>query len=233
MSADDRERDRRRVERKTAFAARRRDTPADAGAQKDERLPPGQTWAHEKWPILDLGDQPEISRRSWRLCVDGLVEEPLTLDFDGLVALGEVETADDFHCVTSWSTQGNRWKGVRFVDLMERALPSPEAAFVLFESSDTAPDTSEFYTTNLPLAACLDPSVLLVHSWNDRPLEREHGGPVRMFVPKRYAWKSAKWLKKITLLERDRPGYWEVRGYSNSAKPWEDDRYGRPSLLGF
>ena len=111
------------------------------------------------------------------------------------------------------------WVGVSFRHLLSLVNPKPEARYVLVESYDD-------YTTNLPLSACDDEDVFLVDSWNHKPLSKDHGGPVRMIVPKRYAWKGAKWIKTITFAEHDQKGFWEVRGYSNSAFPWENDRYG-------
>jgi DMSO/TMAO reductase YedYZ molybdopterin-dependent catalytic subunit len=168
--------------------------------------------------VLDLGVKPDVTRETFSLEVDGLVGRPLKLAWADLMALPQAETLADFHCVTTWSTFDNAWSGVRLRDLMARAAPRPEARFVLFASSDG-------YTTNLPLDACLEDDVLLVHGWMGRPLPPEHGGPVRMIVPKRYGWKSAKWIRKITCLAEDQKGFWEVRGYSNTAFPWEEDRF--------
>ena len=109
--------------------------------------------------------------------------------------------------------------GVSFRHLLSVVQPKPEAKYVLFESYDE-------YTTNLPLSVCDDDDVFLVHTWNHRPLSRDHGGPVRMIIPKRYAWKGAKWIKKMTFSEKDQKGFWEVRGYSNTALPWNNDRHG-------
>jgi DMSO/TMAO reductase YedYZ molybdopterin-dependent catalytic subunit len=127
--------------------------------------------------------------------------------------------------VTTWSRFNNRWRGVRFRSIAERAHPAPEAAFVLCTGSDRMPGTSIPYTTNLPLARALEDDVLLVHAWEGRPLPREHGGPCRMITPKLYAWKGAKWIRKIEFLASDRKGFWELRSYSNSAEPWFNDRY--------
>ena len=129
-----------------------------------------------------------------------------------------VELVTDFHCVTTWSTFDNAWKGVLFRHIMQMAKPKPEATFVFFTGYDN-------YSTNLPLEACDDDDVLFIHRWNGKPLPKEHGGPVRMHVPKRYAWKGSKWVKEIIFLAEDKPGYWEVRGYSNTALPWDEDRY--------
>lgn len=188
------------------------------------QLPPGQH-AARAWPVLDLGVHPRIERADWRLEVTGLVEEPLCLDFAALLALPQTEQECDFHCVTTWSVLGARFAGVRFVDLMERALPRPEARFVFVSGADVDPASGEEYTTNLPLERALDPDVLLVHSYEGAPLPREHGGPVRLVTPRLYAWKGAKWLARIELCSTDRPGFWERRGYSNSAEPWFEDRF--------
>jgi DMSO/TMAO reductase YedYZ molybdopterin-dependent catalytic subunit len=186
------------------------------------KLPVGQ---HEvrNWPVLDLGDVPEVSLPDWRLEVGGLVDNPVTLTWDEFLALPQAEDVSDFHCVTTWSRYDNHWKGVRFRTLAELAVPHEEARFVLCTGYDHMPGTKIPYTTNLPLARAVD--VLLVHAWEGRPLPVEHGGPVRMITPKLYAWKGTKWIRKIEFLPRDQRGFWEVRGYSNTAEPWFNDRY--------
>lgn len=189
------------------------------------KLPVGQR-AVASWPVLDLGDQPEIPLERWRLAIGGACENPLELDWDAFLALPMVEDVSDFHCVTTWSRMDNRWKGVRFATLAELCVPCPEARFVRTTGYDVMPGTDIPYTTNLPLERALDPDVLLVHEWEGRPLPREHGGPCRMITPRLYAWKGAKWIRRIDFLEHDEPGFWEVRGYSNGAEPWFDDRYG-------
>ncbi|MEE9394554.1 MAG: sulfite oxidase-like oxidoreductase [Planctomycetota bacterium] len=226
---DKTERNLKKVQSKTAWAEKKRRTLADLQPQDPARvrLPPGQTWANRGWPVLDLGDQPLIAAKDWQLAVDGAVQNPLSLTFDDFMDLPHVEIERDFHCVTTWSTQDNRWSGVRFSELMDRVLPADDATHVMLTGFDRAPDTGEFYTTNLTLKDCLEDEVMLVHAWNGEPLSREHGGPVRLMVPKLYAWKSAKWLKGITLMTADAPGYWEVRGYSMTARPWDNDRFSR------
>jgi DMSO/TMAO reductase YedYZ molybdopterin-dependent catalytic subunit len=188
------------------------------------KLPVGQ---HEvkNWPVLDLGVHPEIAREQWTLTLDGLCARPQTLTWAQFLALPQVEDTSDFHCVTTWSRMDNRWKGVRFRTLAEAAAVKPEARHVLVTASDFDARTGEHYTTNLALARALEDDVLLVHTWEGEPLPREHGGPVRMITPKLYAWKGAKWIAKITFLAEDQPGFWEVRGYSNTAEPWANDRY--------
>lgn len=186
-------------------------------APDQDRLPPGQHLVNN-WPVLDLGHHPEIKPEDWRLTVGGFVADPLAWTWQDFLAQPQVKSVSDFHCVTTWSTYDNEWEGVSFKHLISVVKPLSLAKFVLFKSYDD-------YTTNLPLEACDDDDVFLVHRWNRKPLPKEHGGPVRMIVPKRYAWKGAKWVKEITFSDRDDKGFWEVRGYSNTALPWDNDRY--------
>jgi DMSO/TMAO reductase YedYZ molybdopterin-dependent catalytic subunit len=188
-------------------------------------LPPGQH-AVRNWPVLDLGDAPAVERADWRLSIGGLVANPLELGFDDLLALPQTDDVSDFHCVTTWSRFDNRWRGVRFRDLAELVVPDERARFVTTTGYDVLPGSDVPYTTNLPLERAVEDDVLLVHTWEGEPLPREHGGPVRMITPKLYAWKGAKWIRRIEFLAEDRPGFWEVRGYSNTAEPWFEDRYG-------
>ena len=141
------------------------------------------------------------------------------------MALPQVDDVSDFHCVTTWSRMDNRWGGVRFRTLAELAVPAEEARFVLCTGGDHMPGTRIPYTVNLPLARAVEEDVLLVHTWEGQPLPREHGGPCRMITPRLYAWKGAKWIRKIEFLEHDELGFWEQRGYSNTAEPWFEDRY--------
>lgn len=189
------------------------------------QVPPGQRTV-ESWPVLDLGDVPRVERSDWRLEVAGACENPFTLTWEGFLALPQTDDVSDFHCVTTWSRLDNRWRGVSFRTIAELAVPRGTARFVECTGYDRMPGTSIPYTTNLPLGRALDPDVLLVHTWEGQPLPVEHGGPCRMITPRLYAWKGAKWLRRIEFLEQDRPGFWEVRGYSNTAEPWFDDRYG-------
>ena len=181
------------------------------------RLPPGQHEAKD-WPVLDLGTQPEVPVGEWALAVDGAVESPLTLDWAAFNALPQTEDASDFHCVTTWSLMDAKWKGVRLSQVLALARPLPGASHLMVYGYDG-------YTTNLPLEEALKDDVLLVHTWEGRPLPREHGGPVRLVTPQLYAWKGAKWVSRLELMTQDRKGFWEARGYSNSAHPWRNDRY--------
>ena len=188
------------------------------------KLPVGQ---HEvkNWPVLDLGEQPQVSPEEWKLEVAGLVENPFTLTWDRFLALPQAEDVSDFHCVTTWSRYDNRWRGVRLKTIAELAVPREDARFVLCTGYDFAPGTDIPYTTNIPLERAVDDDVLLVHTWEGQPLPRDHGGPVRMITPRLYAWKGTKWIRKVEFLPEDRKGFWEERGYSNSAEPWFNDRY--------
>lgn len=182
------------------------------------RLPPGQRLT-TGFPVLDLGIQPEIPLPEWTLTLDGAVTNPTTLSWAQFNALPQIDDTSDFHCVTTWSKYDCRWGGVAFTTLYELAQPSPEARHVYFTSYDG-------YSTNVPLAQLLDDDVLVATRFEGAPVSREHGGPARVIVPKLYAWKGAKFIKAITFLADDRPGYWEVRGYSNTADPWKEERYG-------
>ncbi len=183
-----------------------------------DRLPPGQTLVQD-WPVLDLGVQPDVTPDKWRLRLEGLVQAPLSLTLDEFMALPQVETVSDIHCVTQWSRYDNHWQGVRAAHLLELARPTQAARFVSFTSYDG-------YTTNISLADFAEQEVLLAHSWEGKPLSRQHGGPVRVVLPKLYLWKSPKWVTRIELLGADRPGFWEVRGYHNHGDPWTEERYG-------
>jgi DMSO/TMAO reductase YedYZ molybdopterin-dependent catalytic subunit len=202
-------------------------SPAGTGATNRHgmpKLPVGQRQV-PNWPVLDLGDVPEVPRAQWRLEVGGRCENPLSLDWGAFMALPQVEDISDFHCVTTWSRMDNRWGGVRFRTLAELAVPGGEAQFVLCTGYDHMPGTRIPYTVNLPLARAVEEDVLLVHTWEGQPLPVEHGGPCRMITPKLYAWKGAKWIRRIEFLDRDQLGFWEARGYSNTAEPWFEDRY--------
>ena len=183
----------------------------------DERLPPGQHLV-KNWPVLDLGRQPDVSRERWRLKIGGLVQRPVTLDWAGFMALPQRPMRSDIHCVTTWSRYDNDWTGVSTQDLLDAVEPRGEAGFLMLHGYDG-------YTTNVPLADFAAPDALLAHSWQGKPLTREHGGPVRLIVPHLYFWKSAKWIAAIDVLGADKPGFWEVNGYHMRGDPWAEERY--------
>jgi len=206
------------VRAKEQWAREGRLLTGETSTPQAERLPPGQRLVQD-FPVLDLGVQPDVKPGRWRLRVEGLVEEKVALDWDAFRALPQREWVNDIHCVTAWSRYDNRWEGVAARDLLMLARPLPEARFVVFHSHDG-------YTTNVPLEVFASEDALLAHSWNGAPLERVHGGPARIVIPRYYFWKSAKWVTRIELLAEDRPGFWEVRGYHNNADPWLEERYG-------
>jgi DMSO/TMAO reductase YedYZ molybdopterin-dependent catalytic subunit len=181
------------------------------------QLPVGQTKT-DKWPVLDLGFKPDITRQKWKLVIDGQVESPVTLSWDDFMALPQTEDTSDFHCVTTWSRMDVPWKGVRLADLAALVSPKSSATHILCHGYDK-------YTTNLSLQEALKEDVLLVHTADNKPLERDHGGPVRMITPQLYAWKGSKWISRIEFLPFNKLGFWELRGYSSTAYPWRNDRY--------
>jgi len=183
-----------------------------------KRLPPGQRLTSD-FPVLDLGVQPDIPLDQWRFTVSGLVENQIDWDWQQFNSQPQTTLVNDIHCVTTWSRYDNEWQGVCASHLLDVVKPKPNAAFLVFYSHDG-------YTTNVPLSAFDDTDVMLAHSWNGKPLTRAHGGPVRPIIPKLYFWKSAKWIKHITFMDKDAPGFWEVRGYNNNADPWKEERYG-------
>jgi DMSO/TMAO reductase YedYZ molybdopterin-dependent catalytic subunit len=183
-----------------------------------ERLPPGQRLVKD-WPVLDLGVQPDVPARKFRLDIDGMVRRPISMTLDDFMALPQAESVSDMHCVTQWSRYDNRWKGVSARTLLAMVEPKDEARHVVFHSHDG-------YTTNVRLDQFDQPDVFLVHQWDGAPISREHGGPVRVLIPRLYLWKSAKWVRRIELTGADRPGFWEVRGYHNNGDPWTEERYG-------
>jgi DMSO/TMAO reductase YedYZ molybdopterin-dependent catalytic subunit len=181
------------------------------------RLPPGQREVTD-WPVLDLGIVPNLSTRDWSFSVGGMVERSVKWDWDEFLAQPQHPVRVDMHCVTAWSRYDNDFIGVPALHLRDVVRPRPEARFIMLRSYDG-------YTTNLPLADFADDDVVLAHSWQGQPISREHGGPMRLILPKLYLWKSAKWLRHITFSDRDEPGYWEQRGYHMRGDPWKEQRY--------
>jgi DMSO/TMAO reductase YedYZ molybdopterin-dependent catalytic subunit len=184
---------------------------------EEQRLPPGQHLTKD-WPTLDLGLTPEISHERWHLDVYGAVENPVFWSFAEFLEKAQTPVTSDIHCVTTWSRYDNQWLGLPTRELLAACRPRENAHFVVLHSYDG-------YTTNLALEDFAAEDALLAHSWSGKPLTSEHGGPVRLVVPHLYFWKSAKWLQAIEFLEKDAPGYWEVRGYHNRGAPWAEQRY--------
>jgi DMSO/TMAO reductase YedYZ molybdopterin-dependent catalytic subunit len=188
-----------------------------------ERLPPGQHLT-TGYPVLDLGIQPEVTRKDWKLEIDGLVACPGAISWQSFVALPQVSPYSDIHCVTSWSRFDNRWDGVSTATIVERCRPLADVTAVMVESYDG-------YKTNLSLEDFAAPGALLAHSWDGEPLSLAHGAPVRLVVPHLYFWKSAKWIRKITFLSSEERGYWEVGGYHVRGDPWLQQRYRGSEIL--
>ncbi len=184
----------------------------------ESRVPPGQ-YLTQRFPVLTYGPNPPFDLATWSLSVDGEVERPFALRWDELMALPQTEVTVDIHCVTRWSKLDTTWRGVRVRDLLERARVRPSGTHVLAHSDGG-------YTTNLPLAALLDDDVMVAHTYAGEPLEHDHGAPARLLVPKRYFWKSAKFLRRLEVLPEDRQGFWELNGYHNDADPWSEQRHG-------
>ena len=217
MSDDDRSEPTKLTRSKQRWASEGKFLSGATDRAEGDRLPPGQHLVRD-WPVLDLGQQPDIARERWRLTIDGMVERPVTLDWAGFMALPQTAVRSDIHCVTTWSRYDNDWSGVATRDLLDHVGPVDAAAFLTLHGYDG-------YTTNVPLADFAAADALLVHSWQDKPLTREHGGPVRLVIPHLYFWKSAKWISRIEFLGADKPGFWEVNGYHRRGDPWAEQRY--------
>jgi len=183
----------------------------------EERLPPGQR-VTEKFPVLSKGSVPAWDPESWEFTVRGAVDEELTYSWEAFGELPHERQRQDFHCVTGWSKFDCEFTGVPFPELAERAGVHDDAVHVMFDALDG-------YTTNLPLSDCLREEVLFASEFDGEPLPREHGGPLRVVTPHRYAYKGAKWVTGVTFLTEPERGFWERRGYSNTADPWAEERY--------
>ena len=188
--------------------------------RRPRRVPPGQTRTR-KWPVLDAAGPPKIDLAKWKLQISGLVQKEVEFSWEEFLALPGVKVFADFHCVTRWSRLGNIWEGVSARELLARAGGvRPEAAFVLAHGYDFG------WTTNLPLDDFLSEDALAAFLHDGEPIALEHGGPLRLIVPQLYAWKSAKWLSRIEVLDRDRAGFWERNGYHMRGDPWKEERFG-------
>ena len=181
------------------------------------RLPPGQYYT-DKWPVLHAGEIPDVDLATWTLQVTGEVEKPLTLSFEELKQLPATEVTSDIHCVTRWSRFDARFKGVHWSELAKLCGPKPSARFAIALAEHG-------FTANVPLEALEDEHALIVYEADGAPLTPEHGRPVRLFIPTKYFWKSAKWLGGIELSAVDKPGFWERYGYHNNADFWKEERY--------
>ena len=194
--------------------------PADTrieSPRNEPRLPPGQVKT-EKWPVLHYGSVPNVDLATWSLKVDGLVEQSLHWTWDAFKSLPRVQVFSDIHCVTRWSRYDNLWEGVAIREVLRLARPTAAATHVVVHAE-------QGFTTNLPLKELDQDDVLLADTHDGQPLTPDHGWPLRLVVPRRYFWKSAKWITRIELVDRDAPGFWERNGYHNEADPWREERY--------
>jgi DMSO/TMAO reductase YedYZ molybdopterin-dependent catalytic subunit len=182
------------------------------------RLPPGQ-YLTEKWPVLHAGEIPDTDLAAWDLRIWGEVEEPLTLDWQAFSALPRADATQDIHCVTRWSRFDASFAGVHWRELARLVRPKPGARFAIAHAE-------QGFTANVPLQSLDDDDALLATHADGEPLTPEHGRPLRLVIPGKYFWKSAKWLRGIELRAEDQPGFWERYGYHNDADPWKEERYG-------
>lgn len=187
-------------------------------ARGRERTPPGQYLVGDRWPVLTYGSTPRPNLDDWSFSMDGLVENAFRVSWEDWQEFPQVEVKADMHCVTSWSKLDNVWRGVPAKHLLDLAKPTDEARFF-----------SAFcdggYTTNLPVPELYEDDVLFATHHNDAPLSVSHGFPMRLVIPRLYAWKSAKWLRGIEFLSEDRSGFWEENGYHAYGDPWREQRY--------
>jgi DMSO/TMAO reductase YedYZ molybdopterin-dependent catalytic subunit len=190
----------------------------------EHRLPPGQYEA-KGWPVLHFGEVPTIAPATWRFRLFGAVAQERTLTLDEFKTLPRTTVHADFHCVTKFSVFDNDWEGVAVRDVVELVTLDPDTSHVLVHAA-------EGYTANLPLDRFDDDDTLFAWARNGEPLTPEHGAPLRLVVPKRYAWKSVKWVTGIEFLTGDRRGFWEERGYHNQADPWNEERYSYQESVG-
>jgi DMSO/TMAO reductase YedYZ molybdopterin-dependent catalytic subunit len=182
-----------------------------------QRIPPGQKLT-EKFPVLTYGDIPDIQTKDWTFTIEGLVKVKTIYNWNEMMSIEQIALTKDFHCVTQWSRLDNIWEGIKVKDLINKAGLLPNGKFALIYCYGG-------YTTNLPTKVLLDEDVLLAHKHDGNALLPEHGGPIRLIVPKLYAWKSAKWIKGIKLIETEELGFWENLGYHSYGDPWKEQRF--------
>ena len=183
-------------------------------------IPPGQQFI-KKFPVRTAESQPtSTDTKTWTVRITGLVEEPITLSFDEIQSMDTLEVKSDFHCVETWSVPDNLWKGIRVKDLLEKASIKREARFAMVKSWGG-------YDSDVDLEVLMADDTILAWERNGKPIEPEHGYPLRLIIPSRYAYKSVKWVVEIELIDEDRPGYWEKRGYHKRADVWAQKRFDR------
>ena len=189
----------------------------DPEAQAEGRIPPGQHVVDD-WPVLSAGPTPHTPLDRWTFGIEGLVEEPVRWTWDEFQALPAQEWVADIHCVTKWSKLGTTWTGVSLDTLLDHVELDPRATFVTAYCDGG-------YTANVPLAELTGDQAFVAYEFDGAPLAPVHGGPARLVVPHLYFWKSAKWVRGLRLMEKDKPGFWESLGYNNHGDPWKEERY--------
>ena len=195
------------------FVGKRRPTTTE----RANRVPPGQ---HEvkDFPVLSAGPTPHTPLNRWTFRLEGLVRQPVQWTWLEFLNLPAQDFVVDIHCVTKWTKLDTPWRGVSVDTLIEHADLDPKAAFVTAFCDGG-------YTTNVPLPDLLNGRGFVGYTYDGGPLPAEHGGPARLVVPGLYLWKSAKWVRGLRFMEKDKPGFWESAGYSNHGDPWKEERY--------
>ncbi len=186
--------------------------------RRENRIPPRQARTR-KWPVLDASGPPQFNLADWRFTINGRVESPVEWNWEAFRKLPRTRVFADMHCVTRWSRLGNTWEGVATKDVLKLASIQPDAHFVVVYGYDRG------WSTNLPLEEFLQEDCLFADHHDGVPIDTEHGGPLRLIIPRLYAWKSAKWVRGIDLVEKDRAGFWERGGYHMHGDPWTEERF--------
>ena len=191
--------------------------------EHDGRLPPGQVPIKTllRWGIDHLGitrSNPKIDLKTYTLTINGEVEKPVRLAWDEIMNLPKTQSVSDFHCVEGWSVLDCKWEGVRFREIVNLVIPNENARFVSFECADR-------YRTSLSLPELSGDDVLLAYGLNGKPLEEGFGFPLRLVVPSKYGYKSALWVTRVKFTVKKEAGFWEERGYSDTADVWKNDRF--------
>ncbi len=181
------------------------------------RVPPGQ-YVTADFPVLSAGPTPHTPLEQWTFEVNGLVCEPIHWSWAEFQQLPSRKYTVDIHCVTKWTKLDTQWEGVSIDTLLEIAGLDPKAHFVLAYSDGG-------YSTNIPLDEMINDKAFIAYNYAGAPLPAEHGGPARLVVPALYFWKSAKWVRGLTLMEKNKLGFWESLGYNNHGDPWKEERY--------
>jgi DMSO/TMAO reductase YedYZ molybdopterin-dependent catalytic subunit len=179
------------------------------------RVPPGQ-YTVDDFPVLSAGPTPRTPLEEWTFTIDGAVDDAVSWTWDELLALPQETFTVDIHCVTKWSKLDTGWTGVSVDTLLESTATEAEYLTAWCDGD---------YTTNLALEDVTGGQAWVVHTFDGEPLDAEHGGPARLLVPHLYFWKSAKWVRGLTLTPQDEPGFWEAAGYHNRGDPWKEQRY--------